>query len=50
MGSRVNGKWQLTGLATPSGMTTPSIHSRGNFVYKHVDIYFLDGWQARAVE
>ena len=22
----------------------------GNFVYKHVDIYFLDGWQARAVE
>ena len=32
------------------GMTTPSIHSRGHFVYKHVDIYFLAGGQATAVE
>ena len=28
------------------GMTRPSIHSTGNFVYKHVDIYFLAGGQA----
>ena len=34
---------------TNKGMTRPSIHSTGNFVYKHVDIYFLAGWQARAV-
>ena len=32
------------------GMTRPSIHSTENFVYKHVDIYFLAGGQARAVE
>ena len=31
-------------------MTRPSIHSRGHFVYKHVDIYFLAGGQATAVE
>ena len=34
----------------PKGMTRPSIHSTENFVYKHVDIYFLAGWQARALE
>ena len=28
-------------------LTRPSIHSIGNFVYKHVDIYFLAGWQAK---
>ena len=32
------------------GMTRPQINSTGNFIYKHVDIYFLAGWQARAVE
>ena len=32
------------------GMTRPPINSTGNFIYKHVDIYFLAGWQARAVE
>ena len=32
------------------GMTRPSIHSTGNFVYKHVYINFLAGGQARAVE
>ena len=29
------------------GMTRPSIHSTGNFVYTHVDIYFLAGGQSK---
>ena len=37
-------------FSASKGMTRPSIHSTVNFVYIHVDIYFLAGWQARAVE
>ena len=35
----------MPSMPAAQGMTRPSIHSIGNFVYKHVDIYFLAGGQ-----